>query len=138
MLARSAQEERNQTSQAIDWNDGHREHNCARSRSVSKHEFPLLDAKFKGDQYETLIIWLRTPVEKSGGIGSNETHFSEAVEQGQKDFVSATVLGTIDNLRGVDGVLSRRSARWINTSSATAGPLCERGSHAHAFINEVR
>jgi hypothetical protein len=72
---------------------------------LAKQEFPLLDAEFKGDQYNSLIAWLRTPVEKSNGIGTNETHFSEAVEQGQKDFVSATVLGTIDNLRGVDGVL---------------------------------
>lgn len=71
---------------------------------LAKQEFPLLDAKFKGDQYNNLIGWLRTPVEKSSGIG-DQTHFPEAVEQGQKEFVSATVLGTIDNLRGVDGVL---------------------------------
>jgi hypothetical protein len=71
---------------------------------LAKQEFPLLDAKFKGDQYNNLIAWLRTPVEKSGGVG-DQTHFPEAVEQGDKEFVSATVLGTIDNLRGVDGVL---------------------------------
>ena len=30
---------------------------------LAKQEFPLLDAKFKGDQYNNLIGWLRTPVE---------------------------------------------------------------------------
>jgi len=71
---------------------------------LAKQEFPLLDAKFKGDRYNNLIVWLRTPVEKSTGVG-DQTYFPDAVERGHKGFVSATVLGTIDNLRGVDGVL---------------------------------
>jgi hypothetical protein len=71
---------------------------------LAKQEFPLLDAKFKGDQFNTLVAWLRTPVEKSSGL-DGETHFPEAVEQGDKEFVSATVMGTIDNLRGLDEIL---------------------------------
>ena len=61
-----------------------------------------------------MIIWLSTRVEKSGGIGSNETHFSEAVEQGQKDFVSATVLGILDQQQIDKEDKSEKKMRFIN------------------------
>ena len=73
---------------------------------LAEQEFALLDARFKGDEYNTLVAWLRPPAEKASGlVENNRKWFSGWVEQSREELVTATVSATIDELRGVDGIL---------------------------------
>jgi len=46
---------------------------------LAKQEFSVLDARFKGDQYNDLIARLRTPVEMANATTNFEEHVPEAL-----------------------------------------------------------
>lgn len=66
----------------------------------------ILDARFMGDEYNTLVAWLNTPAEKANGLSEdNRKWFPGQLKRFREELVTATVLETIDKLRGVDGIL---------------------------------
>ena len=74
---------------------------------LAKQEFAVLTAKYKGDRYKNLIARIDAPVEMSEGVGSekNLSRFRERLEAKDRLFVADEVLGVINQLRGLDGVM---------------------------------
>lgn len=79
---------------------------------LAKQELAVLDQKFKGDQYNNLIARLNTPMKLANGLWSDENMqaFRDRVKAKDKRFVAETVLATLDQLRGLDGVMLAEAA----------------------------
>jgi hypothetical protein len=73
---------------------------------LAKDQFAIIEAKFKGDQYNDLVARINTPVDLSiAAAGLNMEHFSTWVEQHDKNALAVVVLSVSSELRALDGVL---------------------------------
>jgi hypothetical protein len=75
------------------------------SIKLCKQEFPVLDAKFKGDQYNDLVARLNTPVAISEGLPALFRKFPGFIEANDYSTVDANVLSVIDIMHALDGIL---------------------------------
>jgi hypothetical protein len=74
---------------------------------LAKQEFAVLKQKYGGDQYNNLIVRTSTPIHTAAGLGDTEHMriFRERLAAEDKHFVGETILVTLDQLRGLDGVI---------------------------------
>ncbi len=73
---------------------------------LAKVEFPILDAKFKGDQYNDLVARIRTPVMLSDmAVNLDLDVMSDWVKRDDTESVTTTILAVASELRALDGVL---------------------------------
>jgi hypothetical protein len=76
------------------------------SIQLCEEEFPVLDAKFKGDKYNDLVARLRTPMAIATGLPEElQKNFPGYFENGHLDSVDAVVVEALDVLHALDGVL---------------------------------
>jgi hypothetical protein len=76
------------------------------SIKLCEEEFPVLDAKFKGDKYNDLVARLRTPMKMATSLPEYlQKDFPGLFESGQYNSVDAAVFEAIDVLHALDGVL---------------------------------
>jgi hypothetical protein len=82
---------------------------------LANKEFPLIEAKFKGYP-NTIVSRIQTPLKLAQGLvdTKNLKDFIDRVKQGDEPWVTAIVLETVDQLRGVDAALL---AEWLAGSN---------------------
>jgi hypothetical protein len=98
------------------------------SIQLCEEEFPVLDAKFKGDKYNDLVARLRTPMEMAKSLPENlQKDFPGFFESDQADSVDAVVFEAIDLLHALDGVLLAEALAGSAQSEANSKLRIRRG-----------
>lgn len=102
---------------------------------LAKQEFQVLDQKYKGDQYNTLIARLNAPMQLSESLWwpENVRSFREYVEANDRHGVAHLMIVTIGQMRGLDGIMLAEAV----AGSPQADRLLDLYQHLEAGLFEL-